>query len=148
MKNIPSVKVQERITQSRLLYPSAMRPEQTTPLERPKQTAPFERRAPSAERPFFQSKQTFGGSIPTRPPPSWKKKLCFSRGGGGAYSPGNFPIKKTKKVKKKIFFFQKNASKAVKNLYTKKWPKFFYNESDSKMVKNLCTKKWLKIFLA
>ena len=73
MKNIPSVKAQERITQSRLLYPSAMRPEQTTPLERPKQTAPFERRAPSAgrrapsaERPFFQSKQFLGGFITTR----------------------------------------------------------------------------------
>ena len=57
-------------------------------------------------------------------------------------------MKKTKKSQEKNFFFQKNASKAVKNLYTKKWPKFFYNESDSKMVKNLCTKKWLKIFLA
>ena len=48
----------------------------------------------------------------------------------------NFSNEKNKKSQeKKFFFFQKNASKAVKNLYTKKWPKFFYNESDSKMVK-------------
>ena len=81
MKNIPSVKAQERITQSRLLYPSAMPPEQTTPLERPKQTAPFERRAPGAERPFFQSKQFLGGFIPTRvktPSSIHKKRGHFS----------------------------------------------------------------------
>ena len=46
MKNILSVKAQERTTQSSLLYPSAVRPEQSTPPERPKQTAPLERRAP------------------------------------------------------------------------------------------------------
>ena len=66
MKNILSVKAQERTTQNRVLYPSAVRPEQTTPPERPKQTTPLERRAPCAERPFFQSKQTFGGFITTR----------------------------------------------------------------------------------
>ena len=83
-----------------------------------------------------------------KPPPSWKKNSVSHEGGGALIRPAIFPIKKTKKVKKKVFFFQKNASKAVKNLYTKKWPKFFYNESDSKMVKKLCTKKWLKMFLA
>ena len=78
--------------------------------------------------------------------PSWKTTI--------------FQIKKNPKSEEKKFFFQKNASKAVKNLYTKKWPKFFYNENDSKMVKNLYTKsdckkvfglkmtiKWPKKFL-
>ena len=41
--------------------PSAMRLEQTTPLERPKQTAPI--RAPSAEQKFFQSKRLLGVSL-------------------------------------------------------------------------------------
>ena len=46
MKNILSVNAQKRTTQSRLLYPSAVRPEQTSPPVRPKQTAALERRAP------------------------------------------------------------------------------------------------------
>ena len=54
--------------------PSAVRPEQTTLPVRPKQTAPLERRAPSAERPFFHSKQTFGGFITTR---SFPIRPCF-----------------------------------------------------------------------
>ena len=37
-------------------YPSAVRPEQTTPPVRPKQTAPLERRAP-----IFSEQADFGG---------------------------------------------------------------------------------------
>ena len=44
-------------------------------------------------------------------PPLVKKKTLFLTRGGGAYSPGNFPIKKTKKVKKKMFFFRKMLPK-------------------------------------
>ena len=58
MKNILSVKAQERTTQSSLLYPSAVRPEKTTPPERPKQTAPLERWAPSAH--FFRASRLLG----------------------------------------------------------------------------------------
>ena len=62
MKNILSVKAQERTTQSSLLYPSAVGADY--PYRAPKADCPT--RAPSAERLFFQSKQTFGGFIPTR----------------------------------------------------------------------------------
>ena len=54
----------------------------------------------------------------------------------------NFSNKKTKKVKKKIFFSEKYFQSGKKICTLKSDPNlFFYNESDSKMVKNLYTKK-------
>ena len=74
---------------------------------------------------FFQNTQIY-----TIIAPPLRLKICwFSQGGGGNYC--EYPkmwkttIFQTKKVKKKIFFFRKNASKAVKNFCSEKWPKFF-----------------------
>ena len=69
-------------------------------------------------------------------PPSWKKNMFLTRGGGRLFA-RQFSNKKNKKSEEKNFF-QKNASKAVKNLYTK---------SDCKKVFGLKMTKMAKKFL-
>ena len=97
-------------------------------------------------------------NIPDNCPPSVWKLVDFRKGQLSwileKVKNDNFS---NKKKQKKIFFFQKNASKAVKNLYTKKWLKIFlhskmtikwsknfFNQSDCKkfLVTFWCTNFW------
>ena len=69
---------------------------------------------------MYKKKTIYTRKERIRAPPLVQKKLCFSRRGGGAYSPGNFSIRKPKNSRKKLFFFWSQGRCSFSTLCTKK----------------------------